>query len=42
VAGWRGGEELIVAEAGERGVVVGGDLEAGVGERKLGLHLFPN
>jgi hypothetical protein len=31
VAGWRGGEELVVAGAGERGIVVGGDLGAGVG-----------
>jgi hypothetical protein len=31
VAGWHGGEELIIDGAGERGVVVGGDLGAGVG-----------
>ena len=31
MAGWRGGEELVIAGAGERGVVVGGDLGAGVG-----------
>jgi hypothetical protein len=31
MAGWRGGEELVVAEVGERGIVVGGDLGAGVG-----------
>jgi hypothetical protein len=31
VAGLRGGEELVVAGAGERGVGVGGDLGAGVG-----------
>jgi hypothetical protein len=31
VAGWRDGEELVVAGAGERGVVVGGDLGVGVG-----------
>jgi hypothetical protein len=31
VAGLRGGEELVVARAGERGVGVGGDLGAGVG-----------
>jgi hypothetical protein len=31
VAGLRGGEELVVARAGERGVGVDGDLGAGVG-----------
>jgi hypothetical protein len=31
VVGLRGGEELVVAGAGERGVEVGGDLGAGVG-----------
>jgi hypothetical protein len=31
VVGWCDGEELVVAGAGERGVVVGGDLGAGVG-----------
>jgi hypothetical protein len=36
VAGWRGGEELVVARAGEHGVVVGGDLGAGVGLLKEG------